>query len=132
MSLLFRLLQLMPAVRQLEEERDVLRSEQNSIKLKLRAASAEMGVLEEQCRVLQGERDRLVKEVAQQKTEHEEQAARLKAALAAREALTGERDTLLQEHRALLAQNEAGRTERQQTQQTANMLNNRRKKTGPG
>jgi chromosome segregation ATPase len=132
LSLLFRLLQLMPAVRQLEEERNVLRSEQNSIKLKLRAASAEMGVLEEQCRVLQGERDRLVKEVAQQKTEHEEQAARLKAALAAREALTGERDTLLQEHRALLAQNEAGRTERQQTQQTANILNNRRKKTGPG
>jgi chromosome segregation ATPase len=122
----------MPAVRQLEDERNVLRSEQNSIKLKLRAASAEMGVLEEQCRVLQGERDRLVKEVAQQKTEHEEQAARLKAALAAREALTGERDTLLQEHRALLAQNEAGRTERQQTQQTANILNNRRKKTGPG
>lgn len=129
MSLLFRLLRLVPAVQRLEAERDTLRSEQNSIKLKLRAASAEMGVLEEQLRVLQGDRDRLVKAAAGHKMEHDSQAVRLKAAVAASEALTRERDTLAQERRALIAQNEAARTERERM---AKASDSRRQKTGPG
>ncbi len=115
MSLLFRLLQWVPDIQRLEAERDTLRSEQNSIKLKLRAASAEMGVLEEQLRVLQAERD--------------SQAARLKAANTASEALTKERDGLLQERRALIAQNEAARVERERT---AALPEVRRQKAGPG
>lgn len=62
MTPLFRLLQRIPAVRRLEDERDGLRAEQSSIQLKLRAASAEMGELEEQCRVLRRERDALIEE----------------------------------------------------------------------
>ena len=112
MSLLFRLLQMIPAVQLLQNERDTLRSEQNSMALKVRAASAEMGVLEEQCRVLQKERDRLTQDVARSKAEQESLAARLKAATVASEALTKERDGLVQERRALVAQNEAARAER--------------------
>jgi len=119
----------MPEVRRLEEDRDALRSEQNSIKLKLRAASAEMGVLEEQCRVLQGERDRLAKDVAHQKAGNDEQAGRLKAALAAGEALTKERDSLLQERSALIAQHESTCAE---GERSVNIANGRRQRTGPG
>jgi len=129
LSLLLRLLQLMPMVRQLEKERDTLRSEQNSIKLKLRAASAEMGVLEEQCRVLENERGRLADEVARRKSDYDQQAARLTMALASGESLAKERDALVQERRTVAAQSEAARAERERT---ANMSNNRRQKTGPG
>jgi len=82
LSLLFRILRWVPEVQRLQSERDTLRSEQSSVKLKLRAASAEMGVLEEQLRVLQGERDRLVQEVARQKAEHGSLKARLEASAA--------------------------------------------------
>ena len=112
MSLLFRLLQIIPAVQLLQNERDALRSEQNSMALKVRAASAEMGVLEEQCRVLQKERDLLTQDVARRKAEQESLEARLKAATVASEALTKERDGLVQERRALAAQNEMARAER--------------------
>jgi len=112
LSLLFRLLQRMPAVQRLQEERDGLRAERNSMQLKLRAASAEMGVLEEQCRVLQRERDRLTEEVTRRTTEHESQAARLKAALAAGEVLTKERDSLAEERRVLIARGDAASAER--------------------
>ncbi len=115
MSLLFRLLQWVPDIQRLETERDTLRSEQNSIKLKLRAASAEMGVLEEQLRVSQTERDN--------------QAARLKTMNTAAEALTKERDALLQERRTLIAQNEAARTEWERMTAAPDV---RRQKTGPG
>ncbi len=128
MSLLSRLLQLVPAVQRLEQERDALRSEQNSIKLKLRAASAEMGVLEEQLRVLQTERDRLKKDAARHKAEYDSQAARLKEALAAGVALTKERDKLAQERRASMAQAEAARAD---GDRTARALDNRRQKAGP-
>lgn len=129
MSLLFRLLQLIPEVRRLEAERDALRSEQNSMKLKVRATSAEMGVLDEQCRMLKKERDLLTQDVARRKTEQDSQAVRLKAAAAATEALTKERDNLLQERRALIAQNEAARGERDRISKAPD---NRRQKTGPG
>ena len=48
MSQLFRLLRLIPEIRRLREESDELRSERDSMRLKVRAASAEMGVLEDQ------------------------------------------------------------------------------------
>ena len=75
MSQLFRLLRLIPEIRRLREESDELRSERDSMRLKVRAASAEMGVLEDQSRVLKSERDRLVQDVARQSTELERRAA---------------------------------------------------------
>ncbi len=129
MDLLFRLLRLVPAVQRLEDERDALRSEQNSIRLKLRAAAAEMGVLDEQCRVLRTERDKLTQDVVQHKADHESQAARLKAASVAGEALRRERDDLAQERRTLVAQVEAARSERDRM---AKALESRRQKAGPG
>jgi hypothetical protein len=43
-SQLSRLLYLIPEIRRLREERDELQSERGSMRLKVRAASAEMGV----------------------------------------------------------------------------------------
>ncbi len=129
MSLLSRLLHSIPAVQRLEEERDTLRSEQNSIKLKLRAASAEMGVLEEQLRVLKTERDRLTEAAARHRAEHDSQAVRLKEALAVGETLTKERDKLAQERRTLIAQADAARKD---GDRTSKALDSRRQKTGPG
>ena len=100
MSLLFSVLDRIPAVRRLSAERDALRSERDSMRLKVRAASAEMGTLEEQGRVSQGERNRLAEQVAQQ-------ARQLEAALATTEALTKERDELAEERDALAAQRDA-------------------------
>ena len=94
MNPLFRLLQRIPAIRRLQDERDGLRGNQNSMQLKLRAASAEMDDLEEQCRVLRQERDQLVEAAAQRAAEHA--------------ALVKERDTLLEERRALMAHKAAG------------------------
>ena len=111
MSVLFHFLQWMPPVRRLQRERDALRGEQNSMQLKLRAASAEMGVLEEQCRVLQAERDRLRKR-ATQTADYERQAARLRVALAAGQDVTRERDTLAGEHASLIEQRDAAVAER--------------------
>lgn len=96
MNPLFRLLQRIPAIRRLQDERDGLRGDQNSMQLKLRAASAEMDDLEEQCRVLRRERDRLAAAAA-------EHAAQMEAALLANAALAKERDALLEERRALMA-----------------------------
>lgn len=115
MTLLFRLLQRIPAVRRLQDERDELQAEHNSARLKLRAASAEMGVLEEQCRVLQRERDQLTEAAARQATEH---ASRIQAALAETAAVIHERDHLGEEHRALLAQKAAVEAERDQIART--------------
>jgi hypothetical protein len=70
------------------------------MRLKVRAASAEMGVLEDQSRVLKSERDRLVQDVARQSAELERQAARLVDALAASEAVAKERDALVVERDA--------------------------------
>ncbi len=122
MSLLFRILRWMPEVQRLQVERDTLGSEQSSIKLKLRAASAEMGVLEEQLRVLQGERDRLAQEVARQKAERDSLKARLEAASVAGEAgeaLTGKPGSL--------APDEAARSGRER----AAALDSRRRRSGP-
>ncbi len=90
-----------PPVRRLQRERDALRGEHNSMQLKLRAASAEMGVLEEQCRVLQAERDRL-RIRATQTADYERQAARLRVALAAGQdvALRTRRWTKRRQHRS--------------------------------
>lgn len=111
MTLLFRLLLRIPTVRHLQNERDELQAEQNSARLKLRAASAEMGVLEEQCRVLQRERDQLTAATARQATEH---ASRIQAALAETAAVSRERDRLGEEHRVLLAQKAVVEAERDQ------------------
>ena len=93
MTPLFRLLQrTFPAVRRLQDERDGLRGDQNSMQLKLRAASAEMDDLEEQCRVLRQERDQLAEAVARQAADH---AAQIEAARLANAALLKERDALL-------------------------------------
>lgn len=100
MNPLFRLLQRIPAIRRLQDERDGLRGDQNAMHLKLRAASAEMDDLEEQCRVLRRERDQLAEAAARQAAEH---AARIEAALLANAALVKERDALLEERRALTA-----------------------------
>ena len=96
MTPLFRLLQRIPAIRRLQDERDGLRGDQNSMQLKLRAASAEMDDLEEQCRELRRERDQLAKTAA-------EHAAGIEAALLANAALLKERDALIEERRALMA-----------------------------
>ena len=91
MTPLFRLLKRIPAVRRLQDERDSLHADQNSMQLKLRAASAEMGVLEEQCRVLRRERDQLAEATARQAGEHR---AQIDAALLANAALLKERDQI--------------------------------------
>lgn len=111
MTLLFRLLQRIPAVRRLEDERDELRAEQNSARLKLRAASAEMGVLEEQCRVLQRERDQLAETMARRTRE---QASQVEAARAETAMAIKERDDLSKQHRVLAAQRDAIVVERNQ------------------
>ncbi len=94
MTPLFRLLQRLPAVRRLQDERDNLRADQNSMQLKLRAASAEMGVLEEQCRVLRRERDQLAEAAARQTADH---GTQIDAALLANAILLKERDALIEE-----------------------------------
>lgn len=101
MNPLFRLLQRIPAIRRLQDERDGLRGNQNSMQLKLRAASAEMDDLEEQCRVLRRERDQLAAATA-------EHVAQMEVALLANAALVNERDALLEERRALMAHKAAG------------------------
>ncbi len=105
MNPLSRLLQRIPAVRRLRDERDGLRGDQNSMQLKLRAASAEMDDLEEQCRVLRQERNQLTAAAAQQAADH---AAQIEAALLANAALVRERDALLEERRTLMAHKAAG------------------------
>ncbi len=96
MTPLFRLLhRILPAVRRLQDERDGLRGDQNSMRLKLRAASAEMDDLEEQCRMLRRERDQMAKAAADHASQVEE--ARL-----ANAALLKERDALIEERRALM------------------------------
>ena len=102
MTPLFRLLQRIPAIRRLQDERDGLRGDQNAMQLKLRAAAAEMDDLEEQCRVLRQERDQLAGAAA-------EHAARIEAALLANAALAKERDALLEERRTPAAHKEAAR-----------------------
>ena len=88
MTPLLRLLQrIVPAVRRLRDERDGLRGDQNSMQLKLRAASAEMDDLEEQCRELRRERDQLVEAAARH-------AAQIESARLAHAALLKERDAL--------------------------------------
>lgn len=108
MTLLFRLLQRIPAVRRLQDERDGLRADQNSMQLKLRASSAEMGVLEEQCRVLRRERDQLAEAAARQAAEH---GSQIEAARLANATLLRERDALVEERRAQAA-DKAARPER--------------------
>lgn len=111
MTPLFRLLQRIPAVRRLQDERDDLRADQSSMQLKLRAASAEMGVLDEQCRVLRRERDQLAEAAARQATEH---GSRIEAAQLAHAALRREHDALIEEHRASTADKTAEQAERDQ------------------
>lgn len=111
MTPLFRLLQRIPAVRRLENERDDLRAGQSSMQLKLRAASAEMGVLEEQCRVLRRERDQLAEAAARQASEH---GLQIEAAQRANAALLQERDALVEERRTLAADKAAAQAERDQ------------------
>jgi chromosome segregation ATPase len=119
LTLLFRLLQRIPAVRRLQDERDSLRADQGSMQLKLRAASAEMGVLEEQCRVLRREQDQLAEAKARQAAEHE---AQIDKALLANAALLKERDALAEERRALMAHKAAAQDERDQIARTLDEL----------
>lgn len=101
MTSLFRLLLRIPAVRRLQDERDGLRADQNSIQLKLRAASAEMGVLDEQCRVLRRERDQLAEAATRQAAEH---GLQIEAAQRANAALLRERDALAADKAAAQAE----------------------------
>lgn len=94
MSLLSRALMWIPRVRRLEEERDALRGERDSMRLRVRAISAKMGVLEEQGRVLAGERDRCAEQARTQAAEHGRLSAQLRAVLEARDAVAAERDQL--------------------------------------
>lgn len=110
MTLLFRLLQRIPSVRRLQDERDGLRADQGSMQLKLRAASAEMGVLEEQCRVLRRERDQLAESAVRHAAEH---GAQIEAALLANAALLKERDDLAEERRARTAREAAAQDGRE-------------------
>ena len=105
MNPLSRLLQRIPAVRRLRDERDGLRADQNSMQLKMRATSAGMDDLEEQCRVLRRERDQVAEAAARRAAEH---AAQIEAALLANAGLARERDALLEERRALMARKAAG------------------------
>ncbi len=114
MSLLFRFLMRIPAIRRLEEERNTLRAERDSMRLKVRAASAEMGVLEEQGRVLVGERDHCAEQVKAQTTEHERLSEQLRAALEVCDAATAERDRLKADRDALIVQRENAISERDQ------------------
>lgn len=101
MTSLFRLLLRIPAVRRLQDERDGLRADQNSMQLKLRAASAEMGVLDEQCRVLRRERDQLAEAATRQAAEH---GLQIEAAQRANAALLRERDALAADKAAAQAE----------------------------
>ena len=92
MTLFHRFLHRLPVVQQLEAERNALRAEQSSMQLKVRAASAKMAVLEEQCRVAQSDRDRLVEQLARRTAEHRAEAARLEAALVEATALVTDRN----------------------------------------
>jgi len=103
-----------PRVRRLEEERDVLRAERDSMRLKVRATSAKMGVLEEQVRVLVGERDRYAEQVKAQVAEHGRLSEQLRAALAASGAAAAERDKLKADHDALIVQQEDAVSKRDQ------------------
>lgn len=114
MSLLFRVLMRIPAIRRLEEERNTLRAERDSMRLKVRAASAEMGVLEEQGRVLVGERHRCAEQVEVQTAEHERLSEQLTAALEVCDAATAERDRLKADRDALIVQRENAISERDQ------------------
>jgi hypothetical protein len=104
LTLLFHILRLFPEVRVLEAERDQMRGERDSMTLKVRAASAKMGIFEEQARVSRGERDRLKQEAVRQAAECERLEARLKAALAAGGVVTKERNKLAEERASLIAQ----------------------------
>ena len=114
MSLLFRVLMRIPAVRCLEEERNALRAERDSMRLKVRAASAEMGVLEEQGRVLVGERDRCADQVKAQTAEHERLSEQLRAAQEVCDAATAERDRLKVDRDASIVQRKNAISERDQ------------------
>lgn len=107
MSLMSRVLKWMPLVRRLEAERDALRGERDSMRLKVRAISARMGVLEEQSRVLAGERDHCAEQVRVQTAEHGHLSAQLRAALEACNAAVAERDKLKADCDALAAQDDA-------------------------
>jgi len=111
LTLLFRLLQRIPAVGRLQNERDELLAEQNSARLKLRAASAEMGVLEEQCRVLKRERDQVTETMARQTAD---QASQIKAMLAEHAILAKQCDDSAVERRVLITQRDAIEIERDQ------------------
>ena len=106
MSLLSRLLMRMPPVRRLEAERDALRGERDSMRLKVRAISARMGILEEQGRVLTGERDRLAEQARVHMVEQGRLSAQLKAAQEACDAVAAERDQLKADRDASIAQQE--------------------------
>lgn len=114
MSLLSRALMRIPRVRRLEEERDALRAERDSMRLKVRATSAKMGVLEEQVRVSAGERDRHAEQVKAQAAEHGRLSEQLRAALAACGEAMAERDKLKADHDALIVQREGTASERDQ------------------
>ncbi len=114
MILLSRVLMRIPAVRRLEEERDALRGERDSMRLKVRAISAKMGVLEEQGRVLASERDRCAEQVKARTVDHERLSAELRAALEACDAVAAERDRLKADRDALVVQREVVAGERDQ------------------
>ena len=114
MSLLFRTLMRMPAVRRLGEERDALRAERDSMRLKVRAASAEMGMLEEQGRVLAGARDRCAEQVTALTAERERVSEQLRAAREVCDAAMAERDRLKADRDALVVQRDDAMRERDQ------------------
>ena len=103
LSLLSRVMKRMPPVRRLEAERDALRGERDSMRLKVRAISARMGILEEQGRVLASERDRCAEQLRVQAAEQGRLSAQLRAALEARDAVAAERDRLKADRDVLTA-----------------------------
>jgi chromosome segregation ATPase len=82
------------------------------MKLKLQAASAEMGDLEERCRTLKAERDRLDAQAAVGTTERNTLASLLEKTQAERDAATTARGDLAEEQRTLITQRDAATAER--------------------
>lgn len=102
MSLLSRAVMRIPAVRRLEQERDAFRGERDSMRLKVQAISAKMGILEEEGRVLVREVGRQAEQAKSQAAEHDRLSAKLAETLVAHDAVTAEHEKLKADHDAIL------------------------------
>lgn len=102
MSLLSRALMRIPVVRRLEQERDAFRGERDSMRLKVQAISAKMGILEEQGRVQVREMARYAEQVKSQAAEHDRLSAKLAETIAAYDSVIIEHDKLKADHGAVI------------------------------